>query len=184
MNTLRTLRVKDLGGDYDDAAQENWFVYEYERPAVTCDIVVVYNPALIRGFQRDDNEHLEVLTIRRKNDPYKGLVAIPGGFLNIDETLADCAERELEEETSLKLNDDPIFVGMYDEPNRDSRTRVVTAAFAYVLTHKPDVCAGDDAEENSCEWIKVDDLLKMEVAFDHKTIIMDSIQLLKNRMVL
>ena len=68
----------------------------------------------------------------RRNPPYNEIdcFALPGGFLNIDETLEECALRELKEETNINYIEQPVFVGMYDEPNRDERSRVITAAFA------------------------------------------------------
>ena len=64
------------------------YVYKYPRPAVTADCIV---------FSRYPKP--QVLLIRRGNEPFKGEWAFPGGFLNMDETVQECARRELEEET-------------------------------------------------------------------------------------
>ena len=75
----------------DDATPDSngMYSYRYPRPAVTADTLV---------FSADRKE---ILLIRRKNDPYKGCWAFPGGFLNMDETLEQCARRELMEETTV-----------------------------------------------------------------------------------
>ena len=101
------------------------YEYQYPRPAVTADVVVL------------SADKKEILLIRRKNDPYKGCWAFPGGFLNIDETLEQCARRELQEETSLVLADiHPV--GTYSTVDRDPRGRVITTAY-YTSVKKEDV---------------------------------------------
>jgi hypothetical protein len=70
-----------------------------------------------------------VLFIQRGNEPYKGCWAFPGGFLEMDETVARCAERELEEETGIVLTGMQL-VGIYSDVERDPRGRVITAAGA------------------------------------------------------
>ena len=70
------------------------YSYDYPRPAVTADCIVM---------TRDDDP--KVLLIQRGHEPFKGCWAFPGGFLNMDETTEQCAIRELEEETGLKVTD-------------------------------------------------------------------------------
>ena len=85
------------------------YVYKYPRPAVTADCIV---------FSRYPKP--QVLLIRRGNEPFKGEWAFPGGFLNMDETVQECARRELEEETGLVVQDIHL-VGVYSRPGRDPR---------------------------------------------------------------
>ena len=75
------------------------YTYKYPRPAVTGDCIVITKEV-----------DAKVLLIQRADEPYKGCWAFPGGFLNMDETTEQCAIRELEEETGLKVNDAPISV--------------------------------------------------------------------------
>ena len=70
------------------------YTYKYPRPAVTGDCIVITKEV-----------DAKVLLIQRADEPYKGCWAFPGGFLNMDETTEQCAIRELEEETGLKVND-------------------------------------------------------------------------------
>ena len=67
------------------------YTYDYPRPAVSADIAVF----------RESSQSMEILLIQRKNPPFQGMWALPGGFLEIDETLEETAARELEEETGL-----------------------------------------------------------------------------------
>jgi 8-oxo-dGTP diphosphatase len=140
------------------------YEYRYPRPAVTADVLV---------FSADRKE---ILLIRRKNDPYKGCWAFPGGFLNIDETLEQCALRELQEETSLVLADiHPV--GTYSTVDRDPRGRVITTAY-YTSVDKNTVAphAADDAAEIG--WFSLDSLPPL--AFDHDKILADAILLVRN----
>ena len=70
------------------------YTYKYPRPAVTADCIVITK-----------EENAKVLLIQRGNEPDKGTWAFPGGFMNMDETTEQCAIRELEEETGLKVKD-------------------------------------------------------------------------------
>lgn len=128
--------------------------YKYEHMAITTDCVI---------FTWEDGM-LKVLLIRRGNEPFKGAWAFPGGFLRIHETVQECALRELREETALE----PSAIGelgVFSEPDRDPRERVVTIAF-YGLVKPFSVLGGDDAER--ADWFPVSQIPPL--AFDHKKI--------------
>ena len=137
------------------------YVYKYPRPAVTDDCIV---------FSRYPKP--QVLLIRRGNEPFKGEWAFPGGFLNMDETVQECARRELEEETGLVVQDIHL-VGVYSRPGRDPRGHTVTPAFLSITDYPLDVCGGDDAAQ--AQWFPLNQLPVL--AFDHGEIISDAMRL-------
>ena len=113
-------------------------------------------------FSGSGNE-LHLLLIKRKNDPYKGMWAIPGGFVEDDEELETAAIRELEEETSLKV---PAMTQLhtFGKVGRDSRGRTVTVTYyAFADAAAQTVQGADDAAE--AKWVYVKDIT--ELAFDH-----------------
>jgi 8-oxo-dGTP diphosphatase len=126
---------------------------EWKKPSVTADGIVV------RGN--------DVALVRRRNEPFKGMYALPGGFMDYGESFEHCAIREVEEETGLKT-EIVALVGVYSEPGRDPRGHVVSAAF-HLRPVGGTLKGGDDAEE--AEWVPLDDLPKM--AFDHGRILED-----------
>lgn len=128
--------------------------YKYPHHAVTTDCVVF-------GF---DGVHLNVLLVERRNDPFKGKWALPGGFLNIDEDAPVGAMRELKEETGLEVQHIEQL-GAFTAPDRDPRERVISIAF-FTLVRLADVAGGDDAA--SARWFSIDKL--PELAFDHSQV--------------
>ena len=115
------------------------------------------------------NSRGEVLLVCRGNDPFKGCWALPGGFMEMDETLEHCAVRELEEETHLKVSEKDIrLIGIYSAPGRDPRGRTVTAAYL-VKVDVVNALAGDDAAE--VRWWPLSALPPL--AFDHAQIVSD-----------
>ncbi len=131
------------------------YSYEYPRPALTAD-------AMVLTF---NGRTLEILLIQRGIEPYKGSWALPGGFMQMDETIEQCTARELEEETSLKNVYLQQF-GCFSTVDRDPRGRVVTVA-SYALVRKSEVKGGDDAMD--ARWFEIGNL--PELAFDHHIII-------------
>lgn len=137
------------------------YTYEYPRPMLTADCMVT-------------NSRGEVLLVRRGNDPFKGCWALPGGFMEMDETIEHCAVRELEEETHLKVSEKDLrLIGVYSAPGRDPRGRTVTAAYAvsgkWIEESGKIAVAGDDAAE--VRWWPLNALPPL--AFDHAEIVSD-----------
>lgn len=133
------------------------FSYDHPHPAVTVDIVVF----TIR------NNQLKLLLIRRAYSPYKGKWALPGGFVNVNESLDRAAERELQEETGVT---DVFLEQLYTfgEPKRDPRERVITVAYyALIPSEKIQLMAATDAE--AVGWFGMDEMPKL--AFDHSKIV-------------
>ncbi len=149
-------------------ADEKKYSYKYPHPAITADNVVF-------GF---DGRDLHILLIERGLEPYKGSWALPGGFMRIDETVEQCAIRELAEETgvtNIYLEQFHVFSAV----ERDPRERVVTVAF-YALVRKAGyrLIAGDDAAR--ANWFKIGMLPPL--AFDHDKIIDMARQRLRERL--
>ena len=109
-----------------------------------------------------------VLLIRRKNPPFQGSYALPGGFVEIGETLEAACRRELLEETGVKAGRLRL-VGVYSDPERDPRGHTCSVVFL-VRVARAAVRAGSDAA--AAEWVK--DWSKVELAFDHAAILKDA----------
>jgi hydrolase, NUDIX family len=139
------------------------YTYKYPHPAVTADCLV---------FAHTESG-LELLLIQRRNEPCKGKWAFPGGFMNIDETTADAARRELEEETGLVV-DGLHRVGVFDAVDRDPRERVITVAYYTILDKPAEVSGLDDAAQ--AKWFLLTEL--PDLAFDHKEILLAAKQLM------
>jgi 8-oxo-dGTP diphosphatase len=136
------------------------FESEYPPFYVTVDIVVltIHDGAL------------HALAIRRGGEPFRGVRALPGGFVGIEEDLRDAARRELEEETGFRVHDDALEqIGAYGAPDRDPRYRVVSVAWLAAVPEASAVRGGTDASNAS--WEPVDALLAEELAFDHADIL-------------
>lgn len=133
------------------------FCYEYPRPALTVDAVVV----------RDGGEELQVLLIKRAGEPFVGMWALPGGFVEQGEGLEAALRREVAEETGLDLRAlEPL--GTFGAPGRDPRGWVVSAAFlACVPPETPCPQGGSDAGEAA--WYLL--AAPPPLAFDHATIL-------------
>lgn len=125
-------------------------------PALTVDCVV-FDP---RG---------RVLLIRRGHEPFKGCYALPGGFVDVGETVEAACRRELLEETGLAAGD-LFLVGVYSDPARDPRGHTVSVVFLARLTVPADPVAGDDAA--AADW--VEDWRGERLAFDHAQILDDA----------
>jgi 8-oxo-dGTP diphosphatase len=132
------------------------FTYDYPRPAVTADIALVTN-----------EERPRILLIRRKNEPFAGCWALPGGFVEEGERLIDAAKRELREETGLEQID-LEQLHTFGDPGRDPRGWTVTVVYmARVNANQLKPIADDDAAEAA--WHPLDALPKL--AFDHALIL-------------
>jgi 8-oxo-dGTP diphosphatase len=139
---------------------------DFERPeiAVTVDAAI---------FTERDGAKLVAL-VERGSDPYLGAWALPGGFVETEENLADAAARELEEETGLQVSSHSLNqLGAYGAPGRDPRMRTVSIVYWAEIPDPGDPVGASDAA--SASWIAVDDALAadFDLAFDHALILQD-----------
>lgn len=147
---------------------------DYPRVAVTVDVVVL--------TVRDGR--LEVVLVRRGDEPFAGRWALPGGFIRPDETLDEAAGRELAEETGVDAATHLEQVASYGDPGRDPRMRVVTVAYLAVVRDVGPLVAGTDAAE--VELVPVADVLgrrpRRRLAFDHRRILADAVDQARRRL--
>lgn len=143
------------------------YTYEYPRPAVTTDCAIF-------GF---DEGELKILLIERSTEPFVGKWALPGGFIEIDETAEECARRILRKEACL----DNIFMEQlytFSKTDRDPRFRVISIAYyALVKLSDYEVLAGTDAA--SVRWFGLEET--PELAFDHAEILEKALERLKGK---
>tara|TARA_B100000575_G_scaffold63337_1_gene48403 strand:- start:36214 stop:36660 length:447 start_codon:yes stop_codon:yes gene_type:complete len=130
----------------------------YRSPSVVVDAVVT----------RDTDTGTEVLLIRRGQEPCKGMLAFPGGFVEYGEDPEDAVRRELLEETGI-VGTNPVSIAVHGEPTRDPRKHVI--ALFYRVQVDPDSVptAGDDASE--AYWIPLNQVTERDIAGDHILII-------------
>jgi len=149
-------------------AKKGKYIYDWPRPMVSVD-------AAVFAFFRNK---AKLLLIERKNEPFKGKWALPGGFVNIDEELDDAVARELAEETGLvgvRLEQ----IHTFGNVGRDPRGRVITVIFMGIVTEGQNkLKAGDDAVK--VRWFDIEKLPK-DLAFDHNEVVRFAIEKLKKR---
>lgn len=131
---------------------------EHICPKVTVDAICVTNG--------------KIVLIRRKNDPYKGKLALPGGFVEVGETTEAAIVREMKEETNLDFRIGGL-VGVYSEPDRDTRGHAISITYWGWARDASDLQSGDDAAH--AEWMDVDAAVSMahDMAFDHGQMLID-----------
>ncbi len=125
-------------------------------PLVAVDAVIKFNKT-------------SIVLIHRKNPPFKGELALPGGFVEVGETVEDACIREAYEETNIRVTIKKL-IGVFSAPNRDPRGHNISIAFlCEPLTDSEKPIAKDDAQ--SLEIVKITDIASLKLAFDHKDII-------------
>jgi 8-oxo-dGTP diphosphatase len=145
--------------------EEQMYTYKYPHPAVATDCVIF-------GF---DGIKLHVLLIERGAEPYKGMWAFPGGFLQMEEDAEQGALRELKEETDLTAQYIEQFY-TFSDPHRDPRERIISIAY-YALVKIQEVKGGDDAAK--AQWFAIDEIPRL--AFDHDRILRKAMEKLRER---
>ena len=134
------------------------YTYQYPRPAVTVDIAI---------FMPKGGD-FKVLLIQRAQEPFRGLYALPGGFIDIQETLEEAAHRELEEETGLKIPQ-LTQVHTFSTLGRDPRGRVISTCFATILRDSSQIELKASSDAADVTWLNINKLPPL--AFDHNLVI-------------
>ena len=112
----------------------------------------------------------------RKNPPFKGSWALPGGFVEYGETVEIAAIRETKEESGLDIELDGM-VGVYSDPHRDPRGHIISICF---LGHKIGGELVADTDASDVQYMEIDEISKIELAFDHHKILEDALKLQNN----
>lgn len=129
---------------------------KYEHPSVTVDILI---------FSRNTQNQLSVLLMKRNEEPFKEMLALPGGFVGIEESLEDCVNRVLKSKLNLVgLKTEQLYT--FGSINRDPRTRVISVAY-FCLLPSQDIIK----ESKTLFWVPLNSLNFVDLAFDHKDII-------------
>jgi 8-oxo-dGTP diphosphatase len=139
------------------------------------------NPVPAIDFIITNDNNSKILLVRRKNDPFKGMLSIPGGFINEGETAEDAMRREAKEETSLVV--EPIAIlGVYSDPRRDPRMHTLSVTFITRI-----VQGNEDARDDAAalQWVNIEDELdslikSKQIGFDHPKILNDYKRWLKS----
>jgi ADP-ribose pyrophosphatase YjhB (NUDIX family) len=131
----------------------------YKNPTPTVDVII--------------EEDAQILLVKRRKEPFKNHLALPGGFVNDGEKVEDAAKREVREETSLDVDLIDIL-GVYSDPVRDPRGHSMSTVFIGRGNHKSNKIKGianDDAA--ALEWVNIETVEERSLGFDHKRIISD-----------
>lgn len=134
---------------------------KYKKPSITTDIFIF-------------NDNKEFVLIKRRNEPFKDCWALPGGFIDYGETVENAAVREAFEETSISVKLEKL-VNVYSDPQRDSRGHTITIAYT-AIGDLSKAKANDDAKDLMI--VRAEDIENMDLAFDHRQIIEDSLKLI------
>jgi 8-oxo-dGTP diphosphatase len=155
--------------DHQAETAANYDASRYERPSVTVDVVI---------FTLKERE-LHVLLVKRRRWPYEGHWAIPGGFVEMNESLDQGARRELEEETGVH---DVYLEQLYTfgDPGRDPRTRVISIAYIALIGADTQQLRVSD-ESMDVSWFPVREL-PGPLAFDHDTILLFALNRLRSKL--
>lgn len=167
----------------------NWYkeeeITKYEKPSLTVDNVIL---AWDKGLRK-----VRVLLIKRGQHPFKGKWALPGGFVNADESVTEACLRETKEETGVEIDEtqaEQLFT--FSQPNRDPRGWTISCAYLSYLPEFPEILPGDDADE--AQWFVFDydengavtlwspdigRLDQKDIAFDH----LDMLEMAHQRLV-
>ncbi|AEV67666.1 NUDIX hydrolase [Acetivibrio clariflavus] len=147
-------KLRNKQGLTEEEFLKNYDAGKYERPSVTVDMLIftVTNEER-KSYRKLPEKALKLLMIKRGDHPYIGQWALPGGFVNINESLEEAARRELKEETNI----DNIYMEQlytWGDVGRDPRTRVISTSYMSLVDSETlNIKANDDADD--AKWFTV-----------------------------
>lgn len=153
------MNIKELYDKRKDISEEKEFLLSYDisqyfRPSVSSDIVAfTIQSKSEENYRKEDQTSLLLLLVKRGTHPFKGDWALPGGFMRENESIEECAHREIVEETNINpISMKPI--GVFSECDRDPRGRIISHAFASIIYDGArEIASGEDAED--VKWFEV-----------------------------
>ncbi len=155
--------------EHHEETAANYDASRYDRPSVTVDVVI---------FTLIERE-LHVLLVQRRHWPYEGHWAIPGGFINMDESLEQAARRELEEETGVRdLYIEQLFT--FGDVGRDPRMRVISVAYIAIVRFDAQKLRVSE-ESHDVRWFPVS-AMPRDLAFDHEQILAYAVSRLRSKL--
>ncbi len=127
---------------------------DYERPSVTADVAAFMIRSENRiSYRKNPENKLQLLLIKRGEYPFKDMWALPGGFLQKDETVEECALREIHEETNV-MPTSLMPVGIFSKPERDPRGWIISNAYVSIISEESVKQVGmDDASD--AQWFSI-----------------------------
>jgi len=157
----------------DTKAPDGYDPLGYPPVAVTVDVVTF---TVV-------NDQLQILLVRRGQQPYKGRWALPGGFVRDKEDLEAAALRELHEETGVIAEPRHLEqLGTYGRPRRDPRMRIVTVAYWAILANLPEPRGGGDAADADLFPVVMVEADALKLAFDHRMIIKEAVERVRSKL--
>lgn len=146
--------LKNRQGQTEEEFLAQYDASQYERPSLTVDMLVfTVTNEMKESYRKLPEKALKILMVKRGNHPYMGYWALPGGFVDMEESLDEAALRELKEETNI----DNIYMEQlytWGDIGRDPRTRVIGCSYmALTDSSRLNIKAGDDADDAA--WFRV-----------------------------
>lgn len=165
--------------------ESNYFAGHYRTPdGAPADIVIftIVSTEKTMAKKALPMRELQVLLIQRNIWPYQGQWALPGGFTMENETVYDCAKRELQEETAVE-NIHMEYFNVYSAPGRDPRGWIISHAFLALVNERLLARRAAAVDASDVQLFSVQEALQMELAFDHKQILSDALQGIRKKMI-
>jgi ADP-ribose pyrophosphatase YjhB (NUDIX family) len=152
--SIRDLYEKRIVSDEEKNYLADYDINKYFRPSVSTDIAALtIKNKNEENYRKEEVASLLILMVKRGTHPFKDYWALPGGFLRENESIEECAYREIFEETNIK----PIsmkHIGVFSETGRDPRGSIVSNAFTSIIyDSEGEIVSGDDAED--ARWFEV-----------------------------
>ena len=152
---------------------------DYERPSLTTDMVLMrVNETDSGNNRKSSNKALQVLLVQRSEDPCVGQWALPGGFVDINEEIEDNVKRKLEEKAGVTGNFYVEQLYTWGSLDRDTRGRVISVSYLGLVNDSTYFNNGGAKKQL---WVDIDDVVDMDLAFDHKQIIKYAVQRIQGK---